>query len=274
MSRTANPGMSFQECCQAFAASYELSTTPAMREIEKSVLGCDYGGTSWTTQAQAVEIIDGLGLTAGVNMLEIGAGSGWPGLFLAEQSGCGVTLLDLPVSALSTAMQRATDEGNGEKVVAVSASGDALPFHDRSFDAIGHSDVLCCLPGKQRMLEECRRVSVEGARMLFSVISVAEDLPESDRKAAFEIGPPFVDSEAPYSRMLPASGWHLGRVQDVTREYAGSLRTLVRELGRSSAIAETLGADVVEESIVYRNQQIDAIERGWLVRETFLATAR
>jgi hypothetical protein len=73
--------------------------------------------------------------------------------------------------------------------------------------------------------------------------------------------------------LLPASGWSIERVQDVTREYAGSLRSLVRGIGRSTALAETLGAEGVEESIVYRKKQIDAIERGWLVREIFLATA-
>lgn len=30
--------------------AYELSRLPAMRRVEESVLGCDYGGTSWTTR--------------------------------------------------------------------------------------------------------------------------------------------------------------------------------------------------------------------------------
>ena len=30
---------------------YELGCWPAMQEMERGVLGCDYGGTSWTTLA-------------------------------------------------------------------------------------------------------------------------------------------------------------------------------------------------------------------------------
>ena len=71
-------------CCQRFATSYEVSSLPAMREVERTVLGCDYGGTSWTTRAQAEQIVEMLDLQPDLHLLDIGAGSGWPGLFLAD----------------------------------------------------------------------------------------------------------------------------------------------------------------------------------------------
>jgi hypothetical protein len=48
------------DCCAAFAANYEMSRLPAMREVEREVLGCDFGGTSWTTGAQATQIAGAL----------------------------------------------------------------------------------------------------------------------------------------------------------------------------------------------------------------------
>jgi hypothetical protein len=81
------------DCCRAFADSYEISSLPAMQAIERTVLGCDYGGTSWTTAEQVQLTVRKLRLGKGDHVLDIGAGSGWPGLFLATQSGCGVTLL-------------------------------------------------------------------------------------------------------------------------------------------------------------------------------------
>ena len=68
-------------------ASYEVSSLPAMREVERTVLGCDYGGTSWTTSNQATQIIELLELKPGLHLLDIGAGSGWPGLYLADAGG-------------------------------------------------------------------------------------------------------------------------------------------------------------------------------------------
>ncbi len=178
---TATTDKQYDDCCQAFAASYEVSNLPAMREVERKVLGCDYGGTSWTTDGQAKQIVDLLDLQPGLHVLDIGAGSGWPGLYLADTSGCDVTLLDLPVNALAKARDRAQRDGIEDRVITVAASGAALPFADSSFEAISHSDVLCCLPEKIEMLEECRRIATDGAHMLFSVIATAQDIRIADR---------------------------------------------------------------------------------------------
>jgi len=268
-----NPKLEFHECCRAFAASYDISALPAMREIEQEVLGCDYGGTSWTTRAQAEQIAGLLRLGPGISLLEIGAGSGWPGLYLASESGCDVTLLDLPVSALAIARQRARADGHDDRVSAVAASGDALPFLDGSFDAIEHSDVLCCLPAKEEMLAECRRVAADGARMLFSVIYAPAGLTTAAYREAVEVGPPFVAAPAAYPQLIEQTGWRLDSATDVTREYVGSLRALVRGFEGSKSIVAELGAHAIVESIRHRETQIDAIERGLLVREVFLATA-
>jgi hypothetical protein len=65
-----------------FAHNYERSSLPAVRELEQRVLGCDYGGTSWTTREQADHIAEALELGPGMQLREVGAGSGWPGLWV------------------------------------------------------------------------------------------------------------------------------------------------------------------------------------------------
>ncbi|MFQ5983753.1 MAG: SAM-dependent methyltransferase, partial [Woeseiaceae bacterium] len=123
-----------------FAGHYELSQMPAVRELERNVLGCDYGGTSWTTRSQVDHIVESLELAPGTHLLEIGAGSGWPGLFLGRTTGCDVTLLDIPLNALKQAAKRAGAENMIEQIRLVAASGTALPFGGASFDRISHSD--------------------------------------------------------------------------------------------------------------------------------------
>ena len=66
-----------------FARDYEIAQEPLMREIERCVRGSDYGATSWTTRAQAEQAADRLELRHGLTLLGLGAGSGWPALFLA-----------------------------------------------------------------------------------------------------------------------------------------------------------------------------------------------
>ena len=148
-------------CCD-FAGCYERTQIPAMRELERDVLGCDYGGTSWTTLSQAHDIADSLSLAPGLQLLDVGSGSGWPGLFLGSETGCDVTLLDIPFNALKLAAERAVQDGLTDRVNVIAASGTALPFEDSSFERLSHSDVLCCLPEKLEMLQECRRVAQKG----------------------------------------------------------------------------------------------------------------
>ncbi|MCK5326566.1 MAG: class I SAM-dependent methyltransferase, partial [Woeseiaceae bacterium] len=135
-----------EDCCQAFADSYDRSLLPAMRKVEEAVLGCDYGGTSWTTRQQAQQMIAMLELEQDQRLLDIGAGSGWPALYLAEQSGCEATLVDIPMNALEHARVRARQDSMSDRVWTVSGDGTALPFDDDTFDVVSHSDVLCCLP--------------------------------------------------------------------------------------------------------------------------------
>jgi SAM-dependent methyltransferase len=263
----------YADCCQRFATSYEVSSLPAMREVERTVLGCDYGGTSWTTSAQAEQIVEMLNLQAGLHLLDIGAGSGWPGLFLADAGGCDVTLLDLPVNALRQARERARSDGIEDRVNAIAASGSALPFADDSFAAISHSDVLCCLPEKLEMLKECRRVARNDANMLFSVIAIAEDLPEAKHRRAVDAGPPFVDAPGAYSDLLVDSGWQLVKRSDVTSDHRKSLSALVKAFDESVELSEALGHEAVNESRKGRQEQIAVLDAGLLVREIFLVAA-
>jgi len=112
-------------------------------EIEREVLGCDYGATAYTTRAEAELFGRLLRLQPGMRLLDVGSGCGWPGLYLARTTGCDVTLLDKPLAGLRIADNRAeADELTGRCWLAV-GDGTALPFHNGWFDAITHTDVLC-----------------------------------------------------------------------------------------------------------------------------------
>ena len=262
-----------EDCCQAFADSYDRSLLPAMRKVEEAVLGCDYGGTSWTTRQQAQQMIAMLGLEQNQRLLDVGAGSGWPALYLAEQSGCEATLVDIPMNALEHARVRARQDGMSDRVWTVSGDGTALPFDDAMFDVVSHSDVLCCLPDKLEMLSECRRVIKDGAKSLFSVIAIANDLAATDHVRAIEAGPPFIDAPDDYSELLEKTGWRVETRLDATEDHRQSLLALVDAFENDPDLLDALGADVVQESGQRRQFQIDAIEDGLLIREFFLVVA-
>jgi cyclopropane fatty-acyl-phospholipid synthase-like methyltransferase len=84
-----------------------------------------------------------LGLAAGMYLLDIGSGRGWPGLYLARESGCTVMLTDLPEEAMRTAARRADAEGLVDRARMVISSARRLPFRPATQDALVHTDVLC-----------------------------------------------------------------------------------------------------------------------------------
>jgi ubiquinone/menaquinone biosynthesis C-methylase UbiE len=242
--------------------------------LERHVLGCDYGGTSATTRSEADRIASRLALRPGIHLLEVGAGSGWPGLYLAKSSGCEVTLADVPLAGLRAAMERASADGLARRSAAVAADGAKLPFRDRAFDAVSHSDVLCCMPQKLEMLRECRRVARDGARMEFSVIAIAPNLSDAERRIAIDGGPSFVEAPDDYGALLAQSGWRLAERTDVTAALGQAVRRLVEgTIERTDALTEVLGAEEFAERMERRRAALAATERGVLTRELFLVLA-
>ena len=255
-----------------FGKDAEFARSIAMRDLERSVCGCDYGSTSWTTRREAERIAQLLGLGPTAKLLDVGAGSGWPGLYLAHRTGCEVVLVDLPFVALRTALERATTDGLAQRCGVVVADGAALPFKDASFDALSHSDVLCCTPDKLAVLQGCRRVARAGARMVFTVIAPAPSLAECERRVAIDSGPPFVDIPDDYAVLLDQSGWCLQERTDLTAEFLQSMRTHLEGMrARADALAAVFGSDELTERMKRRQATIAAVGAGLLRRELFVA---
>lgn len=132
-----------REMAEHFAQRYRVGPDEASRRMELAVIGGDWGANGYTTVAQADLLGRELGLRPGMRLLDIGAGRGWPGLYLADATGCQVVLTDVPVEGLRTAADRGGREELTSRAAPVAASARALPFAPASFDAVVHTDVLC-----------------------------------------------------------------------------------------------------------------------------------
>ncbi|MBA3287713.1 MAG: class I SAM-dependent methyltransferase [Acidimicrobiia bacterium] len=132
------------ETRQRFRDRYGEDRPDALVQIERAVIGADWGADGYTTRRQADQLADALRLAPSVWLLDIGSGRGWPGLYLAASTGCRVVLSDVPLEGLRAAVARAaTDRFAGGAVAAVAASARALPYRAGTFDAVVHADVLC-----------------------------------------------------------------------------------------------------------------------------------
>ena len=255
-----------------YAKYAEFHRSAAMRDLERSVCGCDYGGTSWTTRQEAERIAQLLQLRPGAKLLDIGAGTGWPGLYLARLTGCNVVLADLPLASLRMAVERATADSLSHRCEVVAADAAALPFRDFSFDALSHSDVLCCTPDKLGVLQACRRVVRADGTMVFTVIALAPSLADSERRIAIDSGPTFVDSPDDYATLLAQSGWGIQERTDRTADFLQSMLIELKGMqARSDALTEVFGSAEFTERVSRRQATIVAVEAGLLRRGLFVA---
>jgi cyclopropane fatty-acyl-phospholipid synthase-like methyltransferase len=123
-------------------ALYRRAQTDAERAVEREVFGTNEGIWSYTTPEQAEELARVLKLATGKLVLDVGAGRGWPSVYLARTTGCSVVATDVPAGSAWSCYQRATRDGITDRYAPVRASGTHLPFRSAAFDAVVHTDVL------------------------------------------------------------------------------------------------------------------------------------
>lgn len=126
-----------------FSGRYATPVADVAADIEQRVIGAVWGANGYTTVAQADELGRRLHLGPDVRLLDVGTGRGWPGLYLATQTGCRVIGSDMPIDALAAAARRACRDGIDDRVVLAAAAGADQPFREESFDAVVLTDVLC-----------------------------------------------------------------------------------------------------------------------------------
>jgi len=259
-------------CCHGKSA--ELARADAVRDLERSVYGCDYGGNGGTTRLEAERVFGLLELRPDVRLLDVGAGSGWPALYLAQISGCDLVMVDIPIASLRIARERAVADGLAQRCETIAADAAALPFRDASFDAFNHSDVLCCTPDKLGVLRSCRRVARDGARMTFTTIALAPSLTAAERRIAMESGPKFMDSEEDYVALLEQSGWSLEERIDLTAAYQSSMRSELDGMkARADALAQVFGQGEFSRRVERQQAAVAALDAGFVRRELFVAQA-
>ena len=246
--------------------------SPILQAITNQVCDCCYIGNSWTTRSEADVMIERLRLMTSHNLLDIGAGAGWPGLYLALQTGCAVTLLDLPETGLRLAEARAKADGMISQLSTVQGDATDMPFPSESFTAISHSDVLCCLQDKPAVLRECRRVINADGRMCFTVIRLADGLQQSAMNQALQAGPEFIRSKTDYRSMLQSAGWEITQQDDITDEFLASIkRMIVAEEEQHESLRVLRGDDANETAQANWQARRQAVKDRLIFREFFSA---
>lgn len=263
-----------KEFINQLSKRYKLGDSAKMLEIEEQICGCRYGATSWTTKAEAEQIGEFLSIAEGENVLEVGAGSGWPGLYLASKFELNMTLVDLPLSGLLIAQNRIIKDKLKKKCTVLSANTYELPFLQHSFGSILHCDLLCCLSEKELALSAMRNVIKKNGSMIFSVISITPGLSKKMNKQAIKSAPIFAKTDSSYPDMLDNCNWRLLYQKNLTTAYLKSVTNLiVLEDKNKKELQQLMGVKTFQEIASYRKATKYALETNLIRRDLYQVIA-
>jgi len=120
------------------------------------------------------EIIHLIKPRKGETILDVAAGTGEPGLTIAEMAGTGkVIITDLAEGMLDVARENASSR-HIENVETIACDASELPFEDETFDAISCRMGFMFFPDMEMAAKELVRVLKQGGRVAASIWNVPE----------------------------------------------------------------------------------------------------
>jgi SAM-dependent methyltransferase len=188
------------------------------RQIRVETYGEDFGQTSWVTTEESAEIVRMLTLTRDARLLEIGCGSGRYALQVAGTAGCRVLGVDINEPGIQNANRLAAAQNLAERVQFEKCdASQPLHFGDAMFDGVFSNDVLCHIPGRDRLFRELHRLLKPGGRLLFSdALVIGGVLSHQEIAARSSIGYFLFSPAGENERLLGEAGFSVMEVQDTT----------------------------------------------------------
>lgn len=200
--------------------TYELAADELYAAIRSEAFGEEIGQFSWLTADEYRTFFSWLGIDATSEVLEIASGSGGPALFMARDTGCRVTGVDIHQAGVEAATARALELDLEDRARFVCADArEPLPLGDASFDALVCIDSFNHLYEREQVLHEWHRVLRPGARVLVTdPITVTgplrreEMIVRSGSMGEFVFTPPGI-----VEQLLRGAGFEEVRVEDATQ---------------------------------------------------------
>lgn len=199
-------------------------------------------------------------------VLDLGAGYGGSARYLAERFGCHVTCLNLSETQNELNRQLTKKAGLADRVRVVYGDFENVPEPDDSFDVVWSQDAILHSGDRTRVLDEVRRVLVDGGQFVLTDPMQADDCPDGVLQPILDrIQLSTLASFGFYGRELEARGFRAVAVEPLTHQLRNHYHRVGRELKShyDEAVGHS-GKTYVDNMIRGLQHWVDGADRGYL----------
>lgn len=188
----------------------------------------------------------------GSSVLDVGCGMGTPAIRLAQATGGRVTGITVSHEQVKRAAARAEAAGLADRVSIRWADAAALPFEEKSFDAVWALESIIHMPDRVRVLREIARVVRPGGRVVLTDFFERAPIPDHKRAAVAQfyenwvMGPRVTIDD--YPRLVREAGLRLVEVSDISEQVMRrTLEGIAERIAQDRKhIDSTLGAELAD----------------------------
>lgn len=228
-----------------------------------------YGGVE-ATEALA----NALGLGPGMRVLDVCAGLGGPGRYLAWKYGCSVVGVERHPGRCAGAAALTARVGLDDRVTVVQGDATALALEPAQFDAALSQEAFLHIPDKAALLGGCHRMLKPGGRLAFTDLVATPRLSEADReRLAGSIAAVSLIAAGAYVAHLEQAGFREVCHEDLSAWWSRILRgRLEMYRGLEAETVRRFGRERHERYVAGYAHFVETIESGRLGGARFVAT--
>lgn len=210
------------------------------------------------------QLVDPLGATQRV--LDIGAGYGGAGRFLATQTGCHVDCLNLSEVQNERNRLLTKEAGLEDQVQVVHANFESIPGPNAAYDAVWSQDAILHSGARERVLSEVARVLKPGGRFVFTDPMQTDDCPPDVLQPVLDrIHLDSLASPSFYRKNLEGLGFEELEFNEMSTQLRNHYDRVHQELeARRNEMVERCGLDYVTRMLEGLRHWVTAADHGHL----------
>jgi len=229
-------------------AKYDEAYGPgrsALAEVMRSVWGdarpTELGWMNFVTWSELERLAADLPVTAGGRLIDLGSGTGGPGLWMAQR--LATTLVGIDMSPPGCAAARRRHERSFTDIAASFVASDMTraPFVDGAADAIMSIDAVQIPPDRLAIYREAARLLSPGRRFAFTTYDHPDPPPPDGRRPGRQLVP---DSRP----LLGAAGFDVLRYDTIPTWPDKAIEHYRGILERRDDVAAAMGPAFVKEA--------------------------